>query len=851
MAPSPKKRLIAPLAILALFALAFLGLRSLLSPAPPPAPGPGSPAAAVPAAEVKPEGTLTRLWRGIAGGAAAPAPEAERGAEVPGDGGEALAPETPLTIRVLGPDAPVPAEGATVFLDDQPLGVTDARGEVTIPYPVDGRRHDAWAEKGEAKAEAFFLREQNLPTGVLTLVLRGTGRIRGLVLGPDGAPVAGAELTLRPAAADPTVSGAGGAFDLGDLPEGGYEIVAATADGAASVWANVTAGSSQEVVLTLERARRLAGIVIDEAGAPLSGLHLDGQGIVLPALPQKLVTDAGGRFDLLARDGGRPVSLHVRGEGRLGEYQGPPREDLRIVAHAGGSAILLARRPGGEPVGQASLILLSSDPATGMQHFAQAVPVDPVEQPGRFRAEELMPGTWRVIEAGARQSERRDLATFELAAGEEKEVEVILPAGTGRVRGKVIDERSGRPVAGAQVRLGRARWEVGFEEADIHSRGTLTDAEGNFLFEAVDEEDRMLGIVAEGYQPRFTQAFPEGPEPAELHVIELTPARRVRGRVVDEKRLPLMEFFLNGEHLESSDGAFDEALPVTADRVTIAGYGRAEVVRELTPGPGDVDLGEVVLSASRPVQVRVFDPTGAPAVGARVIARGGPGHLGRVMDSPGTDREGWVQLILPPGNYVFSATHPRFGENEADVAREISGGETIELKLVAGAWIFGQAGGPGRLIVGSPGRNSTRSGPDGSYRIGPFSARQVDLQLELVGPGGTRSARRSPNLTLEPGEERRYDFDDPSRGVVRYLCAPGSEGWVVLQRMDGPHPRANASAAYGLGSGPCPVVFDGVEPGGYHLRAVRTNLGQIAEREAQDLVVDAGRTTEVEPAFPE
>ncbi len=112
---------------------------------------------------------------------------------------------------------------------------------------------------------------------------RGTSRIHGrIVAGDSGEPLAGAQVTIEPAAggaASRTVAGVDGRFDVRDIAAGRYVLSAARAgyltttyrEGAAV--ATVTVAERQAagpVSLSLPRAAAITGVVVDALGAPVA-----------------------------------------------------------------------------------------------------------------------------------------------------------------------------------------------------------------------------------------------------------------------------------------------------------------------------------------------------------------------------------------------------------------------------------------------------------------------------------------------------------------------------------------------------------------------------------------------------
>ncbi|NOZ95706.1 MAG: hypothetical protein GXP47_13355 [Acidobacteria bacterium] len=109
------------------------------------------------------------------------------------------------------------------------------------------------------------------PAPVLIELERGA-ELRGRVLGPDGAPVAGALVETVGRPYQETQSGPDGAFVLDGLPAGTYEVQATTAELRGG--GTGTAGSGEELIIRLQRPRRILGHVTGPEGEPEAGVRI-------------------------------------------------------------------------------------------------------------------------------------------------------------------------------------------------------------------------------------------------------------------------------------------------------------------------------------------------------------------------------------------------------------------------------------------------------------------------------------------------------------------------------------------------------------------------------------------------
>jgi protocatechuate 3,4-dioxygenase beta subunit len=218
-----------------------------------------------------------------------------------------LGPPRSITGRVVGPDGAAMA-GARVralrlSAADPVTAITDADGRFAL-VDLDAGPFALVANKdGLAAARAA-----NVPAPTVDLELRlgALGAIAGVVRGPGGAPLpaftveivdgrlatgvrASLERRERFASAD-------GAFHLGGLEAGRYELVV-SAPGAAAArrTVDVPEAGLADASLSLVAGASVAGLVVDsQTGAPIGGVRIT----VLSLGDQAAVTDADGRFVL-------------------------------------------------------------------------------------------------------------------------------------------------------------------------------------------------------------------------------------------------------------------------------------------------------------------------------------------------------------------------------------------------------------------------------------------------------------------------------------------------------------------------------------------------------------------------
>ncbi|MBK7824404.1 carboxypeptidase-like regulatory domain-containing protein [Nannocystis sp.] len=257
---------------------------------------------------------------------------------------------------------------------------------------------------------------ENLGAGTeVGLALALAYRIPVRVISPDGAPVAGARVTVGYASVgllqQVGETGPEGQVAIGPIVPGPY-VVSADADGylpSEAIQVDLGATPLPTQTLTLLRPGRIAGIVVDERGQPVVAASVVVDSEQLYSVGEG--SARAGTFTALLRGG----SLGVTG-GTV-----PP---IPLTALAGGLA----------DAGEVTGLMAESDEA------------------GRFALELLLPGTYRLRAVHGLHA-ASPVAVVTLAPGQAREG-VVLTLGRGvHVTGRVFDGNR-RPLAGVRVELG-------------------------------------------------------------------------------------------------------------------------------------------------------------------------------------------------------------------------------------------------------------------------------------------------------------------------------------------------------------------------------------------------------------
>jgi hypothetical protein len=600
------------------------------------------------------------------------------------------------------------------------------------------------------------------------LVRLTPGVLRSLAVSDgDGKPVA-----------DVTVATAGG-LRLGTTDKNGRLAVTVprgedaglrlTAPDCRWLRASLKHDSPDALSVTLEPPRTVKGQVVDrQTRQPIAGAWVWADG--LPSCSVR--TGADGRYSATlpgfeeprlraAAAGHRPEAI------ALGSAPTAPLLALTAIETrtATGRVVDLKDRP---ISGAEVLLMPSSSPETlGGSEALQATLRAETDSQGHFRIGPLGKGPFD-LQAWARGFLTTRVRQVAIPPGKgSADLGVISLQAGSTLQGRLIDPK-GNPVAGANV---QATPSSGLSPGDFppdgqaSGREAVTDADGAFSLSGFrDGELLTLRFARRGFSTRTLTRI-ETPL-AEPLTVELTPAARIAGTVLDEAGNPITGAkLLLAEDRQQGAGAARGRLVAAAET---GSEGRFEL-EDLAPGrfrlsalaPGflpetragltltagsAIDGIEIVVLRGATLEGRVLTPDGSPAAGARVIVLDQPAEAGLgLAGRPETlaDSEGHYQLGgLSKGDRKVHAGLPEFQPARRQIQVQ-EGVNQLDLRLGKGFEVSGRVSGPEGPVAGAALRllpldtteapSSAASGPDGAFRFKAVAAGRYRVQTEKPG----------------------------------------------------------------------------------------------------------------------
>ena len=628
---------------------------------------------------------------------------------------------------------------------------------------------------GEARVEAAA---GQAPEEV-RIVLRTGAVVTGKVVGPDGAPVAGAEVRVVQGSREDmffafgeagTRSDGEGIYRLAGIAEGRRSIAATHQDFQRAVRELDVRAGENRLDLRLGRGFPVSGRVVDSGSRPVADarVSLDEPGFGFDSDDTQLAASgadgsfqfpsvAPGTYTLRARkDGYAPAELPEPLQVAVAPVSG-----LELRLATGGTIRGRIKGLGFEQLAGAHVFAVRADslgldgggPSTGVVDFE-----------GAYSISGVAPGEWVVMAMSGSGSARGKVTLPEGTP----EVTLDLEFGGGfTLSGRVL--RAGEPMPGMQVMANGA-------DVGSHAMGS-TGPQGEFRLEGLEAGKYVVAAMDFRTGLRHTEEV-EISGDREI-VIEL-PTQRVSGRVLDATdSSPLEGAAVILEKIEGHDG--------------LMGYG--------SPSASTDPSG-------------AFTVSGVPEGTWRAVARkeGYAPAEATVEVRPGAD-VGGVQLALSPGAGLILEVRTYLGSIPPQIFAALV--DASGRSILAGAHETGEGG---RVRLGSA--------PPGRFRLYVSGGGAATASLDVIVPGPP------VQVVLLPASQLVVS--------VPGLSAQGGRGTATVTDVNGQPFR---SVVFGIVLSEWPLleggtVVDGVPPGTWRVRVTAPD-GRVWEETAS---TTGGRT---------
>lgn len=666
--------------------------------------------------------------------------------------------------------------------------VTDAAGRFEMRGVRAGRFDLAVQARGFAavRVPGIGIPAQRERFDLGTVVLKPEVLLSGRVQTPEGAPLEGASVRIKPEdpleeaafdenATPDAVTDATGGFQLSGRRAGDMlKLVVARAGYATAELSGVAANPEKPLVVILNPASVLAGRVVDEDDEPVTGA-------LLTAVSQRMVVVGGSVltkgpvFQTRSRDDGSftiqvepgPVELTASGPGwqtavlNLKVLEGKDLEGVEVVLRK--AAILTGRVSGsdGAPVVGAEIRRHEPEQPGVFNYYG---PWTSTDGDGRYRIDGLAAGP--LSAEASHKVFGRAVRGLDLQPGENV-VDFQLDGG-GEVSGLVVDGL-GSPVAGARVRL-LAKSRSG------QPAQTLSQPDGRFTVQGLSAGTYDVSASKEGLgQTRTPVSVQVGEAAGQEVVLELVRYGVIRGRILglDAEDLVRVRLSIAWAPAEAAQVSYDGSYRISdvppgtwrvaAQLPRTGRQAESEVTVDAETGEGRLDLDfrqGLTLSG-------VVRRNGKPLAGASVAATGKAG----APSWSETDPEGRFSLQgLSHDSYLLEVSDFRTGlfhsreidlqENQrvlidlktgtlSGVVRDARSGEPVPQAEVSVLPATGSL----------QGRQNTVTGLDGSFSLSELSL--GSWSLSVIGPGFqtlkqvvsiSGSEAREISLTLQPAQ---------------------------------------------------------------------------------------------------
>ena len=393
--------------------------------------------------------------------------------------------------------------------------VSDDGGRFTIPAVAAGT-HTLSAIDGEhAPARSSPITVKDRPVTGVVITMKAGAMLAGSVVEADGTtpvPYATVRVTGKGqeawrTAARQTTTDQRGQFELRGLARWAVQA-RAESETAASKIADVdlaVTGEVKDLRLVLDVGGQIAGIVVDELGAPVAEIQVNafpdllggasGEGLALAGM-SSAITDGGGGFVIHGLPEGAYRLWAARSSGELQEWG-----QHGTAARTGDKDVKITLPAPGELRGVIAIAGASRPPAVASVQVGSRAPSPATD--GEFLLKNVAPGTYDVTFRGPEFAAtiRRDV---KIEPGKPTDLGTVTVMRGRRLTGKVVD-KSGQPVAGAKIKVGEMLFTAEGSESQMETFEELSGTRVAYADQA--GEFAIIGLSQKG-----TTALADHPE---------------------------------------------------------------------------------------------------------------------------------------------------------------------------------------------------------------------------------------------------------------------------------------------------------------------------------------------------
>lgn len=742
-------------------------------------------------------------------------------------------PVGPLRLegQVLGPgDEPV--GGATVTLSSVPPRT--ARSEADGSFAFDrlvGRAYAINARAGDLVGGPVLVTLSDRSDPVVVR-LGAAAAVEVTVVGSDaGAPIAGAEVA---AAGDdagtvaPATTADDGRARLAGISPGDTVTISARAAGHAPgkqlVLVPDAPGQVVRARIALRRGAPVSGVVVDDAGSPVSGARVSARDMSepfdLPDASDEAVTDRRGRFTLDAVAAGtyRFTASHAMfapGSSEPRTVDGSAAtSDVRVVLERGGVLAGRVVDAAGAPAPWATV--RAGAQVGSLQGGLAEAPTRQViaGEDGSFRLQGLPRSALSalaVTDAASSAAVAVDLVTRQEVLDLTLRLDI-----SGRIAGVVVDG-AGEAIAEAQV-TAFPDFFGGGPLDDFALRGpasATTDGAGRFALVGLRDGSHRLSAGRAGMSNPFDGRGVSARTGNTSVRIVVEEDGSVKGRVTfaDGGSPALFTVSIGyGTGLPVADPEGRFALPRVPPGnhdVTVRGPELVEtVMRGVVVEAGKVrDVGAVTVSRGRQVSGRVLTASGAAVAGATVVLGaqilGDGSSLASATTAPFDEMMGVRRATSDgDGRYVLrgvgsdkelmlAAEHTSHGRSATAVVPPGSASRTIDLRLAGVGGVAGRVRAGGKPAAGaqviatasgaSKQNTLVTTGDDGTYQIDRLAVGTYQLSA-MIG-AGMGSTMGSKQVTIVAGKRAQADIDIAVGDITLTVTIVASSGTIDLSQV--------------------------------------------------------------------